>query len=66
MEAHSKQDHDNNLLFFRWKEALLHWLTWSLWVAVLFYGMHCYFEYRNQELDKRLEQLHSSLHDATN
>ena len=37
--------------------AIRFWLAWVLLVAVLFYGMHRYFEYRNRELDKRLEQL---------
>ena len=39
------------------KEELLQWLVWLLLVVGLFYGMHRYFEYRERELDKRLEQL---------
>lgn len=34
-------------------------LAWLLLVVALFYGLHRYFEYRNQELDKRLERLRS-------
>ena len=37
--------------------ALRYWLAWALVVAVLGYGLHRYFEHRNQELDKRLEQI---------
>ena len=37
--------------------ALRYWLFWGLLIAGLAYGIHCYFEYRNQELDARLERL---------
>lgn len=46
------------LSFFRKKlnyPAIRYWLFWVLFVAVLAYGAHRYFEYRNMELDKRLE-----------
>lgn len=39
------------------RPVLRYWLVWALVVAALFYAMHRYFEYRNGELDKRLEQL---------
>lgn len=39
------------------RTSLRYWLAWALVVAALFYAMHRYFEYRNGELDKRLEQL---------
>jgi len=42
---------------FTWRSRLLHILLWVLLFATLFYGMHCYFEYRTRELDKRLERL---------
>jgi hypothetical protein len=57
MAIYRKQFHHKILLCSGWKKALLHWLAWLLLAAALFYGMHRYFEYRNQELDKRLEQL---------
>ena len=38
-------------------QTLRYWLFWGLLIAGLAYGIHCYFEYRNHELDKRLEQL---------
>ncbi len=40
-----------------WKKVLVHWLVWLLLAAGLFYGMNRYFEYRERQLDKRLEQL---------
>lgn len=49
---HLKQRH------FTWKSRLLPVLLWALLFAALFYGMHRYFEYRDRELDKRLERLH--------
>ena len=33
------------------------WLIWALLIAGLVYGFHRYFEYRNVELDKRLERI---------
>jgi hypothetical protein len=33
------------------------WIFWLLIVAGLAYGFHRYFEYRNAELDRRLEQI---------
>ncbi|MBV6442688.1 MAG: hypothetical protein EPGJADBJ_04409 [Saprospiraceae bacterium] len=38
-------------------QAWGYWLFWIVFIAALVYGIHCYFEYRNRELDKRLEQL---------
>ena len=57
MAVHPIQNHGISLLSLRWRETLLHWLAWSLLVAGLFYAMHRYFEYRDHELDKRLEQM---------
>ncbi|MCF8248128.1 MAG: hypothetical protein K9J37_23225 [Saprospiraceae bacterium] len=37
--------------------AIRYWLFWALLVAGLAYGIHRYFEYRNVELDRRLEQI---------
>ncbi len=37
--------------------AVRYWLFWGLLMAGLAYGFHRYFEYRDRELDKRLEQL---------
>jgi hypothetical protein len=37
--------------------TLRYWLLWGLLIAGLMYGFHLYLEYRNHELDKRLEQL---------
>ncbi len=37
--------------------ALRYWLFWALVIAGLAFGAHRYFEYRNAELDKRLERL---------
>lgn len=39
---------------------LSYWLVWSILISAMIYGIHCYFEYRNHELDKRLEQLQNS------
>jgi hypothetical protein len=36
---------------------LRYWLPWLLVIIALAYGMHRYFEYRNKELDKRIERL---------
>ncbi|MBK9016242.1 MAG: hypothetical protein IPM82_20450 [Saprospiraceae bacterium] len=49
--------HSNSKLKSHNRPALRYWLAWALVVAALFYAMHRYFEYRNSELDKRLEQL---------
>lgn len=37
--------------------AVIYWAAWVLLLAGLAWGIHRYFEYRNHELDKRLEQL---------
>ena len=37
--------------------ALRYWLFWGLFLAGLAFAMHRYFEYRNQELDRRIERL---------
>ncbi|MEK7254018.1 MAG: hypothetical protein AAB316_04685 [Bacteroidota bacterium] len=42
---------------FTRKEALRYWLVWAAVIAALAYGIHRYFEYRNAELDKRIERL---------
>ena len=39
-----------------WK-GIAYWLVFGALVAGLAYGVHQYFEYRNRELDRRLEQL---------
>lgn len=49
--------HSNSKSKSYYRVALRYWLVWALVVAALFYAMHRYFEYRNCELDKRLEQL---------
>ncbi|MBI5915911.1 MAG: hypothetical protein HY842_11075 [Bacteroidetes bacterium] len=49
--------HDNERTKKTYWSALRYWLAWALVVAVLGYGLHRYFEHRNQELDKRLEQI---------
>lgn len=59
MAFHTKKTYDKSPFRFRWKRAFWQWLVWLLLLLALFYGMHRYFEYRNQELDKRLEQLRS-------
>lgn len=38
-------------------QELRYWLFWLLFVVAVAYGVHCYIEYRNLELDKRLERL---------
>lgn len=40
-----------------WKSVLRYWLPWVLLVLGLTYGIHRYFEYRDAQLDKRLELL---------
>jgi len=55
--AHSKPVHRNLRHSYPAKEPLLHALVWLLLVLAVFYGMHRYFEYRAQELDRRLEQM---------
>ncbi len=57
MTHYPKQVRHRMRPLFRWKSRLLHVLLWVLLFAALFYGMHCYFEYRTRELDKRLERL---------
>ena len=37
--------------------TIRYWLVWVLLIAGLAYGIHRYFEYRNMELDKRLEMI---------
>lgn len=57
MAAHQKSNHGKKLKPVSGLETLRYWLLWALLMAVLAYGVHLYFEYRNRELDKRLEQL---------
>jgi|GEM_PF-6809912 len=40
-----------------WKTAVRYWLPWLLLMLGLAYGIHRYFEYRDAELDKRIEHL---------
>lgn len=40
-----------------WSATLRYWLAWALLLIGLAYGLHRYFEYRNAELDRRIEQL---------
>lgn len=37
--------------------ALRYWLGWVLLLAALALAMHGYLDYRNRELDKRIERL---------
>lgn len=37
--------------------AVRFWLGWLLLVLGLAFAIHAYFEYRNHELDKRLENV---------
>ena len=37
--------------------TLRYWLLWALLIAILAMGINAYFDYRNRELDKRLEQI---------
>lgn len=57
MAAHQKPVYGKMHHPFYLKEALLHWLLWLLFAAALFYAADRYFEYRERELDKRLERL---------
>ncbi len=40
-----------------WSAAIRFWLPWLLLTVAIAYGIHRYFEYRNAELDKRIELL---------
>lgn len=59
MAIHTKKIYRKIRFRLYWNRPLSQLLAWMLLVLVLFYGMHRYFEYRNRELDKRLEQLRS-------
>lgn len=37
--------------------VIRYWLFWALLIGGFLYGVHRYFEYRNMELDKRLERI---------
>lgn len=37
--------------------AVRYWLFWISLIAVLGVGINAYFDFRNRELDKRLEQI---------
>jgi len=37
--------------------TLRYWLFWVLLIAVLGLGINAYFDFRNRELDKRIEQI---------
>ncbi len=41
---------------------LRYWLFWVLLIAVLGLGINAYFDFRNRELDKRLEQINTGYH----
>lgn len=43
------------------RSTFRYWLIWAMLIAALAYGVHRYFEYRNRELDKRIEQLQRPL-----
>jgi hypothetical protein len=49
----SSMEHQNS----NWKTAVRYWLPWLLLMLGLAYGIHRYFEYRDAQLDKRLEQM---------
>jgi hypothetical protein len=57
--AHTKPVHRNLHHPFPEKPTLRHWFVWLLLVLAMFYGMHRYFEYRERELDKRIEQMYT-------
>ena len=60
MAAHTQPVHRNlHHPSFPAKEALLHGLVWLLLVLAVFYAMHRYFEYRQRELDRRIEQMYT-------
>jgi len=40
--------------------TIRYWLFWVLLIAVLGLGINAYFDFRNRELDKRLEQINMS------
>lgn len=47
----------NSFFDKRTAAALRYWLGWLLLLAALATAMHGYLNYRNRELDKRLERL---------
>ena len=51
-----------NIQFFKKinKASIRYWIWWGLCLGLFAYGVDRYLEYRNQELDKRLEQLQIS------
>ncbi len=42
--------------------ALRYWLFRVLLIVVLGLGINAYFDFRNRELDKRIEQINRSCH----
>ncbi len=56
MAVYPKQVPHNSRL---WPEALRYAVAWLLVVAALFYAMHRYFEYRERELDRRIERMYT-------
>ena len=38
-------------------DSIRYWLIWTLIIAVFAVGINAYFDFRNRELDKRLEQI---------
>ncbi len=45
--------------------TIRYWLFWVLIIVILGLGINAYFDYRNRELDKRLEQINMSYHRVT-
>jgi hypothetical protein len=43
-----------------------YWIFWTLFLAALAIGINAYFDFRNRELDKRLEQITISYSAQTN
>jgi Na+-driven multidrug efflux pump len=37
--------------------AVGYWLFWGTVVALIAYGLHLYFEYRNEELRKQIQEI---------
>jgi hypothetical protein len=57
MTGRPKQSEFKAPRLFTIKETLRYWLVWVALIAAIVYGIHRYFEYRNAELDKRIERL---------
>lgn len=44
---------------------LRYWLPWILLMAALAVGLNAYLDFRNRELDKRLEQINLEIQSST-